>query len=137
MLLFLYAGTVKCHNVCKRHAAIGTGFKQTECTIFLHIISMELNCNCFQVNFVRNFVKTVSKFWKSYLTRTNILVPSVILVLLHHNTVVNVDQICCSNAVYFTLVTHTEVIGSPAQSSNSCSGSGWFVWNQLCVGVEA
>ena len=27
-----YAGTVKRQNVCKRHVAIGTGFKQTERT---------------------------------------------------------------------------------------------------------
>ena len=31
-----YAGTVKRHNVCKRHIAIDNGFK------FLHIISMGL-----------------------------------------------------------------------------------------------
>ena len=37
-----YPGTVKCHNVFKRHIAIDTGFKQTESTIFLHLISMEL-----------------------------------------------------------------------------------------------
>ena len=37
------AGLVKRHNVCKRHIAIDTGFKQAElCTIFLHIISMWL-----------------------------------------------------------------------------------------------
>ena len=35
-----YAGTVKCHNVCKRHSFLDTGFKQTEHTIFLHVISM-------------------------------------------------------------------------------------------------
>ena len=28
------------HNVCKHHAAIDTGFKQTEGTIFIHVISM-------------------------------------------------------------------------------------------------
>ena len=60
--------------------------------------------------------------------------PSVILVLLHHNTVTNVDQIyrCCD--VSFSLVTHTQE--SPARSSDSCSG--WFVWNRLPrVGFEA
>ena len=41
-LIKLYAGTVKHHNVCKHHVAIGTGFKQTERTIFLHDISMGL-----------------------------------------------------------------------------------------------
>ena len=35
-----YAGILKCHNVCKRHIAIETGFKQTECTIFLYVISV-------------------------------------------------------------------------------------------------
>ena len=30
----LYAGTVKGHNICKRHVAIDTGVKQTEHTIF-------------------------------------------------------------------------------------------------------
>ena len=39
---FLYVGTVKRHNVCKRHIAIDAGFKQTERTIFLHAISMGL-----------------------------------------------------------------------------------------------
>ena len=41
------------------------------------------------------------------LTRTNIPVPSVISVLLHHNTVTNVDQIYRCSAVSFSLVTHT------------------------------
>ena len=36
----LYAVKVKRHNVCKRHVAIDTGFKQTERTIFLCVISM-------------------------------------------------------------------------------------------------
>ena len=35
-----YAGTVKRQNVCKRHLAIDTGFKQTERTIFLRVITM-------------------------------------------------------------------------------------------------
>ena len=34
----VYAGTVKRHNVCKRHVAIDTGLIQTERTIFLHVI---------------------------------------------------------------------------------------------------
>ena len=39
--LSIYAGTVKRHNVCKRHVSIDTGFKQTEgSAIFLHVISM-------------------------------------------------------------------------------------------------
>ena len=38
--LFTYAGTVKRHNVYKRHVAIDIGFKQTERAIFLHVISM-------------------------------------------------------------------------------------------------
>ena len=29
-----YSGTVKRHNVCKRHVSIDTGFKQTERAIF-------------------------------------------------------------------------------------------------------
>ena len=36
----LYAVKVKRHNVCKRHVAIDTDFKQTERTIFLCVISM-------------------------------------------------------------------------------------------------
>ena len=39
--------------------------------------------------------------------------------LMHHNTVTNVDQICHYCAVSFSMVTHTEVTGSPAQSSDS------------------
>ena len=38
----LYAVTVKRRNACKRHVATDTGFKQTERTIFLHIIPMGL-----------------------------------------------------------------------------------------------
>ena len=34
-----YAGTVKRHNVCQLHISIYTGFKQTERTIFLHVIN--------------------------------------------------------------------------------------------------
>ena len=41
-MINVYAGTVKGHNVCKHHLAIDTGVKQTERTIFLHVISMEL-----------------------------------------------------------------------------------------------
>ena len=37
---FVYAVKVKRHNVCKRHVAIDTGFKQTERTICLCVISM-------------------------------------------------------------------------------------------------
>ena len=37
-----YAGRVKCHNVCICHGAVDTGFKQTERTIFLHVISIGL-----------------------------------------------------------------------------------------------
>ena len=36
-----YSGTVKRHNVRKRHVAIDTGVKQTEQAIFLlHVISV-------------------------------------------------------------------------------------------------
>ena len=43
----LHAGTVKRHNVCKRHVAIGTGFKQTERTIFSprYFNGIQINCN--------------------------------------------------------------------------------------------
>ena len=34
---------MKCHNVCKPHVANDTGVKQTERTIFLHVISMGQN----------------------------------------------------------------------------------------------
>ena len=36
-----YDGTVRRHNVCKRHVAIDTSVKQTERTIFLQVISVE------------------------------------------------------------------------------------------------
>ena len=36
----MYTGTVKRHNVCKRHISIDTGVKQTERAIFLHVISI-------------------------------------------------------------------------------------------------
>ena len=68
-------------------------------------------------------------------TITNIRVPSVILVLLHHSTVTNVDQFAAA-VLYLSYWYHTEVTGSPARSADSCSG--WFVWNKLPgVGVEA
>ena len=35
-----YVGTVKRHNICKRHVSNDTGFKQTERAIFLHVIPM-------------------------------------------------------------------------------------------------
>ena len=35
-----YAGTVKRHNICKRHVSNDTGFKQIERDIFLHVNSM-------------------------------------------------------------------------------------------------
>ena len=70
--------------------------------------------------------KIVRKFWKSYLTRSNIQVPSVSLDLLHHNTVTNVDQICRWSAMSFSLVTHTEVTLSPARLADPCSG--WFMF---------
>ena len=38
----LYASTVKCQNLCKRHIAIDTSVKQTERSIFLQVISMGL-----------------------------------------------------------------------------------------------
>ena len=40
LLVPKYAVTVKRHNVCKRHGFLDTGFKQTECTIFLCFISI-------------------------------------------------------------------------------------------------
>ena len=42
-ILLTYAGTVKRHNVCKRHVSIDTGFKQTERAIFLHVIPNRIN----------------------------------------------------------------------------------------------
>ena len=40
ILAAAYAGTVKHHSVCKSYIVIDTGVKQSERTIFLHIISM-------------------------------------------------------------------------------------------------
>ena len=42
IMTFLNAGRVKRLNVCKRYVAIDAGFKQTERTIFLHVISIGL-----------------------------------------------------------------------------------------------
>ena len=75
---FQYAGTVKCHNTCKRHFAIDNGIKQTERTIFLHVISMVLKLQQLYSAF---FEETMPK-----LPVTSIPVLSVMLVLLHHNT---------------------------------------------------
>ena len=53
---------MKRDNVCKRHVAMNTGVKQTESTIFSTLFQWDLNCNCFQVHFERNYAKIVSKF---------------------------------------------------------------------------
>ena len=52
--------------------------------------------------------------------------PSVISVLLNHNTVTNDDQI-------LQLKCHSFLIGNTHRSNarSSDSWSGWFVWNQL------
>ena len=113
-----YAGTVKRHNVRKRHVVTGTGFKQTERTIFLHIISTGLKLQLLSSEFLKKLCQNCHEileiiFHKTH-KRINIQVPSEISVLLHHNTVTNVDEICRCSAVSFSLVTHTEVAGSPA-----------------------
>ena len=111
----LYAGTVKCQNVCTM------------------LFQWEQIYNCVQVYFWKNDVKFVYKFWKSHLTRTNIPVLFVILVLLNHNTVANVDQI-------LLLKCHIFLIGNTHRNNeqSSDSWSGWFVWNQLpCAGMIA
>ena len=36
---------------------------------FSMLFQWDQNCNCFQVHFLRNYAKIVSKCWKSYLTR--------------------------------------------------------------------
>ena len=69
---YVYDGTVKRHNLCKRHVSIDTGFKQTERAIFSMLFQWDKNWICFKFKCI--FEETVSKFWKSYKThRTNIL----------------------------------------------------------------
>ena len=77
---------------------------------YFNVIKIVTTFKCF-------FEETIPKLsvnfriWKLYLirlTRTNNSVWSVILVLLHHNTVINIDQICRLSAISFSLVTHTE-----------------------------
>ena len=41
--IYLYACTLKSHNVCKRHIAIGTGFKQTEHFSACYFIGIIIN----------------------------------------------------------------------------------------------
>ena len=83
-----YAGTVKRHNLCKHHVAIDTGVKQTERTIFLHVISMGLRLQLLSRAFLKENIPklSVTKILEiishKTLTRTNIQVPSVILVSL-------------------------------------------------------
>ena len=69
--LLLHTGTGKRHNVCKRHVAIETCFKQTERTIFSphYFNEIKIATACFQVHFWKNYAKIVSRFWKSYLRR--------------------------------------------------------------------
>ena len=80
------------------------------------------------VNFVNHISQDSNK--------NEYLGPVVILVLLHHNTLTNVDQICRVSVISFSLETHKKVAVLAARSFDSYSG--WFVWNQLPhVGVKA
>ena len=48
---------MKRHSVCKRHVAIDTGFKQTERTIFLHVILMGLKLQLLPSTFLKKLLK--------------------------------------------------------------------------------
>ena len=37
----VFAGTMKLHNICKRHGFLDTSLKQTESTIFLYVIQWD------------------------------------------------------------------------------------------------
>ena len=52
--------TAKCHNVYKCHVAIETGVKQTERTIFLHIISMGLKLSLLSSAFLKKLLPKLS-----------------------------------------------------------------------------
>ena len=56
-----YAGTVKCHNICKRHISIGTGIKLNK-PVFSTLFQWHKYCNCFRMYIWRNCAKIVSKF---------------------------------------------------------------------------
>ena len=102
---------MKRHNVCRRHVAIGTGFKQTEGTIFpcyFNGIRIATAVKCIfegtmpklAVNF-GNHISQLDSHKNQYPG------PVCNFCLLHHNTVTNGDQICrCSN-LSLSLITHT------------------------------
>ena len=105
-----YTGTVS-DNIRKLHVAIDTGVKQTESYF------NEISCYFNVMNIISAFecifedtLPILSKFLKSYLTRPSqepipSLVASVILVLLHHNAVTNINQIC-HYVISFSLIKH-------------------------------
>ena len=126
----LYADTVKCYNVCKRHRCQANWTYHFSSCYFNGIKIVNV-VKCIFEEIMPKLSVNFGNISHKTLTRINILVPSVIWVLLHHDTVTNVDQICRWSAISFSLIAHTEVTVSPAWSSNSCCG--WFVWNQLHV----
>ena len=130
---------MKRHNVCKRHIAIDTGFKQTEGTIFpLCYFNGIKNFNCFQMYIWRTVPKLSVNFGnhnRKTLTRIDLQARPGILVLQNHNTVTNVDQICRRSAISFPFIMHTEYTVLSARSSDSCSSG--FVWNQSpSIGID-
>ena len=94
-----YAGTVKRHNVCNRRVATDTGFKQTERTIFFPCYFNGIKIvTAFKYIFEETMPKLSVNFRNHTSQNSNknqYSGTSVNLVLLHHNTVTNVDQICC------------------------------------------
>ena len=85
------------------------------------------------------FEETVTncQFWKSFLMgimRTNVLGPLVNMVLLNHNTVTNVDQICCWSTIIIFLIGNTYNL----YHLHLFNLVGWLVWKWFpSVGVIA
>ena len=79
---------------------------------FTTIFQRDKYCYCFSVHFLTKLCQNCQKILEiiscKILTRTNIPVPSVILVLLHHNVVTNVDQIRRWSAISFSFSKYFE-----------------------------
>ena len=76
----------KCQNVCKCHITIDTGFKQTERTVFLRVISIGLKSHLLSNVYFKKWCPNCQKILEIIThktltrTRTNIAVRSWILV---------------------------------------------------------
>ena len=103
---------MKRHNVCKRHVAIDTDFKQYLNVPFSPLISsMGFKLQLLSSAFLKELCHLSVNFGTHISQdshKNQYPGPVCNFALLHHNTVTNVDQICRSSVVSFSLVIHTQ-----------------------------